>query len=82
MRFCELGEKQVINVADCCCIGTVIDLDIDERSGRVCALIVADTGRFCGFFRCAKDILVPWEKIVKIGPDIILVDVCLKPPKK
>lgn len=87
MRFGELGEKQVINVSDCCCIGVVVDFEIDECSGRICALIVTDTGRFCNLFRGAKEICVPWDKIVKIGPDIILVDICPdappppKPPK-
>lgn len=28
MRFCELQEKDVINVADCCFLGNVCDLDI------------------------------------------------------
>ena len=37
MRFCDLTEKEVINVCDCKCLGNVHDLDIDEcgvdRSG-------------------------------------------------
>ena len=30
MRFCDLTEKEVINVCDCKCLGNVHDLDIDE----------------------------------------------------
>ena len=30
MRFCDLTEKEVINVCDCKCLGNVHDLDIDD----------------------------------------------------
>ena len=40
MRFCDLTEKEVINVCDCKCLGNVHDLDIDECDGRIRALIV------------------------------------------
>ena len=35
MRFCDLTEKEVINVCDCKCLGNVHDLDIDECDGRI-----------------------------------------------
>ncbi len=78
MRFCDLCQKQVINVADCCCIGNVADVDIDECNGCVRALIVPECGGlFCLFGPCVE-FVIPWRCIVRIGPDIILVDVCLK----
>ena len=40
MRFCDLTEKEVINVCDCKCLGNVHDLDIDECDGTIRALIV------------------------------------------
>ena len=40
MRFCDLTEKELINVCDCKCLGNVHDLDIDECDGRIRALIV------------------------------------------
>lgn len=82
MKFCEFSEKQVINIADCRCIGNVVDLEIDECNGCICSLLVADTGCFRGIFHGGKDFCVPWDRIVKIGPDIILVDVCMKPHGK
>ena len=39
MRFCDLTEKEVINVCDCKCLGNVHDLDIDECDGTIRALI-------------------------------------------
>ncbi len=78
MRFCDLCQKEVINVADCRCIGNVADLEIDECSGCIRALIVPECGHFFGLFGPGVEYIIPWKRIVKIGPDIILVDVCLK----
>ena len=40
MRLCELREKNVINVCDCHCLGHVMDLELDECTGCIKALIV------------------------------------------
>ena len=42
MRFSDLCEKEVVNVKDCRCLGSVRDLDIDKECGRILALIVPD----------------------------------------
>ena len=44
MRFCELQQKEVINVTDCKCLGNVSDLEFDECNGCIRSLIVPDTG--------------------------------------
>ena len=31
MRFSDLCEKEVVNVKDCRCLGSVRDLDIDKE---------------------------------------------------
>ena len=75
MRFCDLTEKEVINVCDCKCFGNVQDLDIDEKDGSIRALIVPGPGKWLGCFCREYEIFIPWCKIIKIGPDIILVDI-------
>ena len=40
MRVCDLHNKQVINTCDCKILGCVIDIDFDECSGCIKALIV------------------------------------------
>ena len=75
MRLCELREKDVINVCDCRCLGHVMYLDLDECNGCIRALIVPGPARFWGFFGRDCEFFIPWCDIVKIGPDIILVDV-------
>lgn len=78
MRFSELCEKEVINISDCRCIGNVADIELDECSGCICSLIVPECVHFFGLFGPNIEYIIPWSRIVRIGPDIILVDVCLK----
>lgn len=78
MRLCELQEKDVINVADCRCLGNVCDLDLDDRNGCIRALIVPQPGKWFGNFCREFEYFIPWNCIVRIGPDIILVDICLE----
>lgn len=81
MRFCELQRKEVINVIDCKCLGNVRDLEFDEKNGCIHALIVPGPAKFCGCLGREYELFIPWCKIVKIGPDIILVDIDEKEAK-
>ena len=74
MRFCELEQKEVINVINCKCLGNVRDLDFDEKDGCIRALIVPGPAKWLGCMGREFELWIPWCKIIKIGPDIILVD--------
>ena len=50
MRICDLKNKEVINVCDCKSLGCVVDIDFDECSGCITALIVPGPCRICGIF--------------------------------
>lgn len=73
MRLCELKEKDVINVCTCCKIGCVVDLEFDQKSCHVTALIVSQGIRFFNFF-CNDELVIPLRCIKQIGADIILVE--------
>lgn len=74
MRLCNLKEKEVVNIRDCCCLGRVCDVDIDCKDGCILALIVPGPAKFCFFgFEC--EFIIPWKCVRQIGPDIILVDI-------
>ena len=81
MRFCELQEKEVINICDGKCLGCVRDLDIDECDGIIKALIVPGPGKYFGLFCRDVEFFIPLCKILKIGPDIILVEIDEKEAK-
>jgi len=76
MRFCELKEKDVINRCNCKRLGRVCDLIFDECTGFICSIITPVPARLCGLVGPDQEYVIPWNKICKIGPDIILVEVC------
>jgi len=78
MRFCELREKEVINICDGKCLGFIDDLDIDCVTGNILAIVIPAPGRFGRWFKCGDDCVIPWCRIQKIGDDVILVD--FRPP--
>ncbi|MCR5701714.1 MAG: YlmC/YmxH family sporulation protein [Lachnospiraceae bacterium] len=76
MKFTELRQKEVINCKDCMKLGCVADLDFDICSGQICGLIVPEpVGLFSNFCKSNK-YYIPFCDVVRIGPDIILVDIC------
>ncbi|MGI6093622.1 MAG: YlmC/YmxH family sporulation protein [Veillonellaceae bacterium] len=76
ITFCvsDLKLKEVINVMDGKRLGTITDIEIDIESGKLTAIVVPGTGKFLGLFGRNEDIVIPWEKISKIGFDVILVE--------
>lgn len=70
----ELKTKEVINVSDGARLGFVSDMLIDLETGKLTALLVPGAYRLMGFLGKEDDIVIKWEKIKKIGDDIIIVD--------
>lgn len=76
IRFCEFREKEVINTCTGTRLGCVTDLILDKCSGCVWAIVVPGPGKMCGLFGYDSEFIIPYECICKIGPDIILVEIC------
>ena len=76
MRLRDLREKEVINLCDCKRLGYVNDLVFDECTGCIKAIVVPPSGRFCCIFGHDSEVIIPYECIKKIGPDIIMVEIC------
>ncbi|HKM34985.1 MAG TPA: YlmC/YmxH family sporulation protein [Lachnospiraceae bacterium] len=77
MLFSEFKCKEVINLKNCKCLGKVSDLEFDERTGCIHKIIVPRGNRWESFFKCQEDYEIPYRDIKQIGPDIILVDICI-----
>jgi len=76
VKVSDLRAREVINVADGRRLGLIKDIDIDLEEGRITAIILpGGSSRIFGFFGKEEEIIVPWDKIVKIGADVILVEV-------
>lgn len=82
LKTSDLKLKEVINVLDGKRLGTITDIEIDIESGRLTAIVVPGPGRFLGLFGRNEDVVIPWDKINKIGMDVILVEASSFPEMK
>jgi YlmC/YmxH family sporulation protein len=73
-RSSELKQKEVINISDGRRLGFVHDVEINLENGRVDAIIIPAGSHFFGFIGRDNEYIIPWERVKKIGEDIILVD--------
>ena len=74
LKTSDLKVKEVINIIDGKRLGVITDIEIDVESGRLTSIVVPGNGRFLGLFGRNEDVVIPWEKISKIGFDVILVE--------
>jgi len=81
VKISELRTREIINVVDGRRLGVIKDIDINMEDGKISALILPGTGRFMGLWGREDEFVVPWEKIVKIGMDVILVEVNAMPDR-
>ncbi len=75
IKISDLRTREVVNIQDGRKLGVIKDLDLDVERGRINALVLPGPNRFMNIFTRREDIVVPWEQIVKIGRDVILVEV-------
>jgi len=74
MSLTELRSKDVINVDTGKKLGKVMDIEFDAQSGCVQAIAVPGEFRLSCAIRGEKSgLVIPWERIVRIGDDVILV---------
>lgn len=73
--FCELREKEIINICDGARLGCICDLEIDDSTGTICSIVVPGPSRFLGLLRNSEELVIPFCKIQKIGDDVMLVDI-------
>jgi YlmC/YmxH family sporulation protein len=76
VKISELRLRDVINTYDGKRLGTIKDIDLDLEQGKIRSLILpGNSGRLFSLFTRSDEVVVPWENIVKIGVDVILVNV-------
>jgi len=75
MLLSELEEKDVINVVTGERVGYVSSLKIDINSGTITAISVQPIARLVSFFsKEEENVIIPWNQILKIGEDVIIVN--------
>ena len=73
--FSELKYKEVIDIHTGFRLGYVCDLEFDDREGCIVSLVTPGRPRFFGLLGREEDYILPWKNIVRIGSDIVLVDI-------
>jgi len=75
VRASDLRLRDVVNVTDGTRLGLISDFEMDLETGQVTAFIVPGPGRFLGLIGRETEYVIPWDRVSKIGADVILVDV-------
>ena len=71
ISFCELRQKEVVNVCDGKRLGRVIDMVISLTSCKVLGIVVPGNRKI---FNTREDVFIPWRNIQRIGADVLLVN--------
>ena len=74
MRTADLRQREVINIATAERIGFISDVEMNFENGCVEAVVVPVKNGIAGLFGKKQDCIVPWEKIVSVGRDLVLVE--------
>ena len=73
MRISDLQKKDVININDGTKIGNIVDVKINEISGKLEALVIERSSFSFNIFSQKGEIDIRFEQIQKIGEDVIIV---------
>lgn len=74
MKLSKLTSKDVINDVDGNKLGKIHDAEIDTLTGKITSIKIKDGLRIAGFLSSKSGYTIPWNKILKIGKDVIIVD--------
>lgn len=73
LRATKLRQKEVINISFGMRLGYVSDVEINFETGKIDSIIIPGHGKLFGLLGREKEHIIPWENIVKVGDDIILI---------
>lgn len=74
-RGIDFKQKEVISLNEGKILGFVVDVQADFENGEIHSIIVAKTGKIFGNISGKNNVTISWDKIKKIGEDVILVEI-------
>lgn len=74
MFLSELSLKDVVNNEDGIKLGKIVDIEVDVATGKVISIIIDRGFRLASIFTAKNQTTIPWNKVVKIGNDVIIVE--------
>ena len=78
-RGIKLCRREVIDISTAEKLGMVSDVEINEKTGNIDALIVPRRGRILAQLWGKGELVIPWDNVVVMGKEIILVQSYTKP---
>ena len=72
-RITDLSYKEVIDLQTGQRLGYVRDAEIDPETGKVAALIIPGRLRWLGLLGREAETVIPWERVQRMGEDIIFL---------
>ena len=82
MSYSELRRKDVVNICDGRKMGRPIDLILSDNACAQALVVPGRPGGLLGFFRLDREgIVIPWERVRRVGDDVILVEVDSERPE-
>ena len=78
VKFSDLANKEVIDFGNGKCLGLFSDCDlkIDPDTGKIEDVILAgSTGFFSSFFSSPPRYIIPWQAILRVGIDTIIISI-------
>lgn len=74
MRLSELQLKDIISVKSGKCLGKIIDVEINNE-GFITGIYIEEKNMFRNIFKGSNDSILKISEIIKIGEDVILVNI-------
>lgn len=75
MNLSDLQLKEIIDVSSGKRLGSIVDVVVDSRGFIIKMILDNRRNRGKLFGTNKEDVYIEWKNIVKLGDDIILVDV-------
>ena len=73
LHACDLRQKEVINIYTAERLGCITDVEIDFDNGSVISVVVPRKRTIHELFSRRNSYVIPWENIVCVGKEIVLV---------
>lgn len=76
MRLSEISGKEIIGLDNGERLGVIgdSDLEIHSETGKINAIILPGTS-FFGLGKKREEMVIPWEAVVTIGEDMVIIHV-------
>ena len=74
MTLRDLSAKDVIQLKTGENLGRIDDIEFDEKSARLTAVVLRGRSHCLGLLGSDEDLVIPWQSIKTIGTDAVMVE--------